>query len=63
MSKEIIARLGVEDITIAKSELKNLDGYVRVYDNEGNLITDSATFLIGFEDEEGNEVDENGNRL
>lgn len=51
-AKEVFVRLGAEDIVVSKKELEN-DTYPR----------SCSRFFVGYEDEEGNECDEEGNYL
>jgi hypothetical protein len=65
MSKEkkIFVRLGVSDLVLSKEEAETVPGYISVTDNQGEYVTDVETYIVGYEDEDGNECDENGNRL
>jgi len=51
-AKEVFVRLAAEDIVITKEEYEK--------DSYG---TDCTYYLIGFEDEEGNKCDEDGNYM
>lgn len=55
MSKQIYVRLGISDLVITKEE----------YDNPEFILNigDCPPYFIGFEDEDGNELDEEGNAL
>ena len=65
MSKEktIFVRLGVSDLVLSKEEADTIPGYITVVDNQGEYVTEVETYIVGFEDEEGNECDEDGNLL
>ena len=63
MSKEIFVRLGVSDLVLSKEDNDNFNGYVTVLDKDGEYVTDVETYLVGYEDEDGNECDEEGNLL
>ena len=61
MSKsKVLVKLGISDITVSKETNENMSGYARIYDNEGNLITDSEIYIVGYELEDGTECDEYG---
>jgi len=63
MSKEIRVTLSVSDFSVTKEENESMSGYARIYDKEGNLITETEIYLVGYEDEDGEECDEDGNLL
>jgi hypothetical protein len=63
MSKEIFIRLGVSDLVISKEEEKTFSGYITMVDKDGEYVRDLSTYFVCYEDEEGNEVDEEGNLL
>ena len=63
MAKKIFVRLGVSDIVLTKEEAATIPGYVNVIDNQGEYVTDVETYLVGYEDEDGNECEEDGNPL
>lgn len=63
MSKEVLLRLGISDIVVSQETNKNMSGYARIYDNEGNLVTETEIYFIGYEDEDGNECNEDGTGL
>lgn len=61
MSKtKVFVRLGISDITVSPETQEKMSGYARIYDDEGNLITDSEIYLVGYELEDGSECDEFG---
>lgn len=62
-AKEVLVRLGVEDIILTKEELDNFNGYLTAIDEEGNEIANPCSYSIGYEDEEGNECEEDGTYL
>ena len=55
--KNIQIRLGIEDIVVPANKGKL---YVKVYDENGVEVTDPDTYLVGYEDEDGNECEEDG---
>ena len=63
MKKPIYVRLSTDDLVLTKEEAENLPSYISVVDKEGEFVTDIQTYLIGYEDEDGVECDENGNEL
>lgn len=63
MKKQVFVRLGVSDIVLPQEEAATIPGYVNVIDNQGEYVTDVETYLVGYEDEDGNECDEDGNLL
>lgn len=62
-AKEVFVRIGITDVVLPKTKEEGLSSYARIYDEEGELITDTETYLVGYEDEEGEECDEDGNYL
>ncbi len=63
MSKEIFVRLGVSDIILTKEENNNFNGYITVLDEDGKEIGSAEAYLVGWEDEDGNECNEEGGEL
>ena len=64
MSKpKVFVRLGISDILVTPETSDNMSGYARIFDNEGNLITDSEIYIVGYELEDGTECDEQGRYL
>jgi hypothetical protein len=63
MSKEVLLRLGISDIVVSQETNENMSGYARIYDNEGNLVTETEIYFIGYEDEDGNECNGDGEEL
>jgi hypothetical protein len=61
--KKIYVRLSTDDLVLTKEEAENLPSYISVVDKEGEFVTDIQTYLIGYEDEDGVECDEEGNEL
>lgn len=53
MKKKIFARIGFADVIVPIEDAFNND----------KPIIGKDTFLVGYEDEDGNECDENGNPL
>lgn len=50
--KQIYARYGVSDILVTVEEM-----------NQGDFMNHENTYFIGYEDEDGNECQENGDPL
>jgi len=63
MSKEVFVRLGISDITVSQETNENMSGYAKIYDNEGNLVTETEIYWIGYEFEDGTECNEDGEEL
>lgn len=63
MSKKILVRLGVSDIILTKEENERTPEYIEIKDKDGNVVGEVETYLIGYEDEDGNECDEDGEEL
>ena len=63
MSKKIFVRLGVSDIVITKEQAEKFNGYLNAIDEDGNELANPNSYLIGYEDEHGNECDEDGTPL
>ena len=61
MSKvnKIFVRIGFDDLSVP---LEDKEMVIVIQDSEGNSL-DIDTFVVGYEDEDGNECDENGNYL
>lgn len=62
-AKKVLVRLGFSDVILTQEEAENTNGHVTLYDNNGKVIGSTDTFFVGYEDEEGNECDENGDLL
>ena len=58
MPKEIKERIGFTDLLMPKGTV--ISKYIKIYDVDGNFIDEIHATLIGYEDEDGNECDENG---
>jgi hypothetical protein len=56
-------RIGFNDLIITHEEDEKFSKYVTVYDSEGNAVGEIVGYLVGYEDEDGNETDEDGNEL
>jgi len=63
MRKKIYVRLGVSDIVLTKKENERFNGYVDAIDENGDEIANVQTYLIGYEDEDGNECNKEGDLL
>ena len=61
--KKVNVRLGVSDLVLSQEEADNLPSYITVADKEGEYLTEVETYVVGYEDEDGNECDEQGNPL
>ena len=59
MKKQIFVRLGVSDIILTQEEDEKLES--KFIDIPG--VGSTELYLVGYEDEDGNECDENGNPL
>lgn len=57
---KVLVRLGVSDIVLTDKELEKCTGYITVLDENGNTIAETSTYVIGYEDEDGNECHEDG---
>ncbi len=65
--KKVFVRLGFSDIVITKEESEKFNGHVDLISeiecDDCPLIASTSSYLIGYEDEDGNECDEEGNYL
>ena len=61
--KKIFARLSTSDIVLSKEDAENLPSYITIVDKDGEYLTEVEVYSIGFEDEEGNECEEDGEPL
>jgi len=61
--KEVFRRLSVSDFVVSEKENENMQGYAKIYDQEGNLITETEIYLVGYEFEDGEECNEDGTEL
>ena len=61
--KKVFLRIAGEDVLLTKEEANKADKYARIYDKEGHVITEMPTYFIGWENENGDECDEDGNLL
>lgn len=59
----VLIRLGVSDIVLTQEELEKSGTYLQLLDSEGNIVAETDTYLVGYEDEDGNECEENGEYL
>jgi len=59
MKKEIYVRMGVGDLLLTKEDAEKLTSKYVVIKDVGEV----ELYHVGYEDEEGNEVDEDGNEL
>jgi hypothetical protein len=56
-------RLGFDDLVLTAEENDNFNGWATIYDEDGKVIGEISCFVVAYEDEDGNEVDANGNEL
>lgn len=63
MSKNLFVRLSTSDIVLPKSDEDKIPNYITIVDKDGEYLTEVEVYSIGYEDEDGNECDENGNKL
>ena len=61
--KEVFRRLSVSDFVVTSEDNERMQGYAKIYDQEGNLITETEIYLIGYEFEDGEECNEDGTEL
>jgi len=59
--KKVFLRIAGEDILLTKEEAEKAEKYARLFDKDGNHITEMATYFVGWENEDGDECDEQGN--
>jgi hypothetical protein len=50
-------------LVISKEEEKTFSGYITMVDKDGEYVRDLSTYFVGYENEDGDEVDEDGNLL
>ena len=58
---KILLRLATSDIVIDADKKDLIPKYITVLDKNGNELDCIEVYSIGYEDEDGNECDENGN--
>ena len=63
MSKKVLVRLGAEFLLTQEEDNKLESKWVSVRDKEGNVLVEGELYLVGYEDEDGNECDEDGEPL
>ena len=63
MSKKVFVRLGAEFLLTQEEDSKLESKWVSVRDKEGNDMVEGELYLVGYEDEDGNECDEDGEPL
>ena len=59
-ANKILVRLGVSDIVLTEEQIEKAGTYLKLFDSEGNLVIETDTYLVGYEDEDGNECHEDG---
>lgn len=62
-ASKVYVRLGVSDIVLTQEELSNSSTYLQLFGDDGKLVAESDTYLVGYEDEDGNECHEDGEYL
>jgi len=64
---KVFVRLGFSDVVITKEENEKFNGHVdlisEVECDDCPVMASTESYLIGYEDEDGNECDEDGNYL
>ena len=63
MSKKVLVRLAFSDVTMSKEDADKLASYANVVDKEGEYVTDTEIYAVGWEDEDGEECNEDGSKL
>ena len=59
--KKLFVRLSTADIVLNISDADKVPKYITINDKEGEYLTEVEVYSVGFEDEDGNECDEDGN--
>ena len=63
----VLVRLGFSDVVITREENERFNGHVdlisEVECDDCSVMATTESYLIGYEDEDGRECDENGNYL
>lgn len=64
-ANRVLTRVGIGDILLTSKETENLQVFIKYVDKEGELVEEfvADTFLVGYEDEDGNECHEDGEYL
>ena len=62
-ANKVLVRLGVSDIVLTQEEIEKSGTYLQLLDSDGNVIAETDTYLVGYEDEDGNECEEDGEYL
>jgi hypothetical protein len=61
--KQIFTRFGLSDIVVTKEVGHDINKWQSIRDKNRKDVTFCETYLIGYEDEDGNECKENGDEL
>lgn len=59
-ANKVLVRLGVSDIVLTQEEIEKSGTYLQLLDSDGNVIVETDTYLVGYEDEDGNECYKDG---
>lgn len=59
--KKLFVRLSTADIVLSKEDAENIPSYITINDKDGEYLTEVEVYSVGYEDEDGNECDEDGN--
>ena len=59
--KKLFIRLATSDIVLNKEDANRIPKYITISDKNGGYLTELEVYSVGYEDEDGNECDEDGN--
>lgn len=60
-ANKVFTRLSISDLILDTEEMKKFETAMKVlFDEDNQMITDLDFYVIGHEDEDGNECHENG---
>ena len=58
-----LVRLSTSDIVLSQKDAEKIPNYITIVDKDGEYLTEVEVYSVGYEDEEGNECEENGEYL
>lgn len=62
-AEKVFLRLSADFVLSQEDSEKMTSKYITIFDKDGKTLTSGESYLIGYEDEEGKECDEEGNYL
>lgn len=62
-ANRVMVRLSIQDLVLTQEEAQKLPSYLQILDENGEKLTESEIWTVGYEDEDGNECHEDGECL